>query len=134
MKHSLSLDRQKTIQNMKNKILNSTVTRNIDNATSTFLREGIRRKKTNPFLNFKQQNVEDNIYRLGREEYMVDVMTIQQLLIYEHFATLNHCMDFFHRTNINKLLQFWYPMNLDIGIQLVFTFQTKKMNTLYQVF
>ena len=29
---------------------------------------------------------------------MVDVMTKQQLLMYENFATLNHCMDSFLKT------------------------------------
>lgn len=49
-------------------------------------------------LFLKQQNVEDKIYRLGREEFMVDDMTKQQLLMYENFATLNHWMDSFLKT------------------------------------
>ena len=70
---------RKTIQNMKNKIFDSTVTRHSDNDTSTFLRvEELQKER----MIFKQQNVEDKIYGLGKEDFMLAVMTKQQLLMY----------------------------------------------------
>ena len=120
---------RKTIQNMKNKIFDSTVTRHSDNATSTFLRvEELQKENFNPILIFKQQNVEDKIYGLGKEDFMLAVMTKQQLLMYEKFAPLILCMDSTHKTNIYsfKLITLLVPDEFRHGYPVAFCISNKE--------
>ena len=128
---------RKTIQNMKNKIFDSTVTRHSDNATSTFLRvEELQKDNFNPILIFKQQNVEDKIYGLGKEDFMLAVMTKQQLLMYEKFAPLILCMDSTHKTNIYsfKLITLLVPDEFRHGYPVAFCISNKENEQAISIF
>ena len=128
---------RKTIQNMKNKIFDSTVTRHSDNATSTFLRvEELQKENFNPILIFKQQNVEDKIYGLGKEDFMLAVMTKQQLLMYEKFAPLILCMDSTHKTNIYsfKLITLLVPDEFRHGYPVAFCISNKENEQAISIF
>lgn len=100
MKHYHLIDR-KTIHNLKQKIIDPSVIRHSDNATSTYLRvDALQKEKFNPVLVFKQQNVDDETTGLSKEDFMLAIMTKQQLDMYEKFAPMILCMDSTHKTNI----------------------------------
>nr|XP_022334767.1 uncharacterized protein LOC111131491 [Crassostrea virginica] len=100
MKHYHLLER-KTIHNLKKTIVDSSITSHHDDATSTFLKvEELRKELYDPVLIYKQQDIDDPTTGLQKEDFMLALMTKQQLDMFEKFAPVILCMDSTHKTNI----------------------------------
>ncbi|XP_062599776.1 uncharacterized protein LOC134261354 isoform X2 [Saccostrea cucullata] len=128
LKHYHLIDR-KTIHNLKKKIIDSSVIRHSDDATSTFLRvDALKKEKFNPILIYKQQNVDDSELGLNKEDFMLAIMTKQQLKMYEKFAPLILCMDSTHKTNMYsfKLITLLVPDEFRHGYPVAFCISSKE--------
>ena len=100
MRHYYLLER-KTIHNLEKTIVDSSVTSHHDDATSTFLKvDELRKELYDPVLMYKQLNIDDPTKGLQKEDFMLALMTKQQLDMFEKFGPVILCMDSTHKTNI----------------------------------
>lgn len=136
LKHYHLIDR-KTIHNIKKKIIDSSVIRHSDDATSTFLRVDALRKETfDPILIYKQQNVDDSNLGLTKEDFMLAIMTKQQLDMYQQYAPIILCMDSTHKTNIYsfKLITLLVPDEFRRGYPVAFCISNKENEQAISIF
>ncbi|XP_048735607.2 uncharacterized protein LOC125651055 [Ostrea edulis] len=136
LKHYHLIDR-KTIHNLKQKIIDSSVIRHSDDATSTFLRvDALRKEIFDPILIFKQQNVDDSKIGLAKEDFMLAIMTKQQLDMYEKHAPIILCMDSTHKTNLYsfKLITLLVPDEFRRGYPVAFCISNKENEQAISVF
>ena len=97
---SFHLIDRKTIHNIKQTIVSSSVIRHSNDAKSVYLRvESLKQEKYNPVVLFKPQFALDSSSRLRFEDFMLVLMTEQQLSINKQFADRILCMDSTHKTN-----------------------------------
>ncbi|XP_061184345.1 uncharacterized protein LOC133192343 [Saccostrea echinata] len=136
IKHYHLIDR-KTIHNIKQKIVDSSVIKHSDDATSTFLRvESLRKEKFDPVLIYKQQDVVDQTLGLDKGDFMLAIMTKQQLTMYEKFAPIILCMDSTHKTNIYsfKLITLLVPDEFRNGYPVAFCISNKEDEKAISIF
>ena len=128
LKHFHLIDR-KTIHNIKKRIVDSSVIRHSDNATSVTLRvQALRSEKYNPVLIYKKQSEIDLSSGLDKEDFMLVLMTNQQLTMYKKFANRIVCMDSTHNTNQYgfKLITLLVPDEFRRGYPVAFCLTNKE--------
>lgn len=91
---------KKTIHNLKTKLADSIIIQDSNDAISTALKvEALQQELYNPVLLFKQQDAEDASNILNKKDFLLALMTKQQMEMYENFANIILCMDSTHKTN-----------------------------------
>ena len=118
-------------------MVNSSVIRHSDNATSVYLRvQALRSEKYNPVLLYKQQNVEDNTMGLLKEDIVLVIMTKEQSDIYKRYASQIICFDSTHKTNQYsfKLITLLVPDEFRKGYPVAFCISNKESETVIKVF
>jgi hypothetical protein len=86
---------------LKTKLSEPTVIQDSNDALSTNLKvEALRQELFNPVLLFKQQGVDDELKVLQQDDFLLVIMTKQQLHMYEKVGGRILCMDSTHSTNI----------------------------------
>lgn len=131
---------RRTIHNLKKKLADPSVIQHSNDAISTFLKvEMLKREKFNPVLLFKQQDVENDpslTPGLTREDFLLVLMTKQQLEIYRKFANRIVCMDSTHKTNSYsfKLITFLVPDQFRRGYPVAFCISNREDETAIALF
>lgn len=99
LKYYHLIDRKK-IHSLKTRLVDPSIIQDSNDALSTSLKvEALRQESFNPVLLYKQQGIEDPSKRLAKEDFILAIMTKQQLDMYQKFAGRILCMDSTHKTN-----------------------------------
>ena len=128
---------RKTIHNLKTKLSDPTVIQDSNDALSTTLKvEALRYELFNPVLIFKQQGVDDELKVLQRDDFLLVIMTKQQLHMYEKFGGRIVCMDSTHSTNSYsfKLITLMVPDEFRKGYPIAFCISNREDETAISLF
>ena len=104
---------------MKTKLSDPTVIQDSNDALKV---EALRQELFNPVLMFKQQGVDDDLKVLQRDDFLLVIMTKQQLHMYEQFGGRILCMDSTHSTKSYsfKLITLMVPDEFRKGYPIAF--------------
>ena len=128
---------RKTIHNLKTKLNDPTVIQDSNDALSTTLKvEALRQELFNPVLLFKQQGVDDELKVLQRDDFLLVIMTKQQLHMYEKVGGIILCMDSRHSTNSYsfKLITLMVPDEFRKGYLIAFCISNREDETAISLF
>ena len=104
---------------MKTKLSDPTVIQDSNDALKV---EALRQELFNPVLMFKQQGVDDDLKVLQRDDFLLVIMTKQQLHMYEQFGGRILCMDSTYSTKSYsfKLITLMVPDEFRKGYPIAF--------------
>ncbi|XP_062604065.1 uncharacterized protein LOC134265856, partial [Saccostrea cucullata] len=136
LKYYHLIDRKK-IHSLKTKLADPTIIQDSNDAISTSLKvEALRQESFNPVLIFKQQGIEDPSKRLNKEDFILAIMTKEQLNMYKSFASRILCMDSTHKTNSYsfKLITLMVPDEFRKGYPVAFCISNREDETTMSLF